>query len=163
MWRSAPLPGSFLSTVSVSEKTWPNGFPKKEREVMITHFLYVFQYVEENEMEVIMVRSFAVHGKIFKERFFFQTLRSIAIKSSSSSTQYLSEENVWLWIALGENRNVPMFPCRWEEQKPFFLQIYMKTLQLPLHFELYGSVVFRAVPMLWNSVIFFGNISTFLL
>lgn len=64
---------------------------------MITHFLYVFQYVEENEMEVIMVRSFAVHGKIFKERcFFFQILRSIAIKSSSSSTQYLSEENVWL-------------------------------------------------------------------
>lgn len=66
---------------------------------MITHFLYVFQYVEENEMEVIMIRSFAVHGKIFKERcffFFFQILRSIAIKSSSSSTQYLSEENVWL-------------------------------------------------------------------
>lgn len=38
---------------------------------MITHFLYVFQYVEENEMEVIMIRSFAVHGKIFKERCFF--------------------------------------------------------------------------------------------
>lgn len=93
---------------------------------MITHFLYVFQYVEENEMEVIMVRSFAVHGKIFKERFFFQTLRSIAIKSSSSSTQYLSEENVWLWIALGENRNVPMFPCRWEEQKPFFCKFIWK-------------------------------------
>lgn len=43
---------------------------------MITHFLYVFQYVEENEMEVIMVRSFAVHGKIFKERCFFFFFKS---------------------------------------------------------------------------------------